>query len=134
MTSSSSPSSYYDGDNHGEDGSEHAARSANQCWNVLLPKIATDGRSRVTELSLVCDRVLQRARSYMGVSALPGKMKQPGALLCVEGAMMVSLLRESELHMWHTILLRHGQDQAPASTVGAHHDRPVAHAAQEQEA
>nr|CAB3495871.1 unnamed protein product [Digitaria exilis] len=61
-------------------------------------------------------------------------MKLLGALLCVEGAMMVSLLRGPELHMWHTNLLRHGQDQVPSSTVGAHHDRPVAQAAQEQEA
>jgi len=52
-------------------------------------------------------------------------MKLLGALLCVGGTMMVSLLRGPELHMWRTNLLRHAHDQAPANTAGAPHDMVV---------
>ncbi|CAL5043867.1 unnamed protein product [Urochloa decumbens] len=58
----------------------------------------------------------------LSLRKLPGKMKLLGALLCVGGTMMVSLLRGPELHMWRTNLLRHAHNQAPA---GAHHDKVV---------
>lgn len=61
----------------------------------------------------------------LSLRKLPGKMKLLGALLCVGGTMMVSLLRGPELHMWRTNLLRHAHDQAPANTAGAHHDMVV---------
>ncbi|CAN6214598.1 unnamed protein product [Urochloa humidicola] len=61
----------------------------------------------------------------LSLRKLPGKMKLLGALLCVGGTMMVSLLTGPELHMWRGNLLRHADDQAAANTAGAHHDKVV---------
>ncbi|WVZ91539.1 hypothetical protein U9M48_037696 [Paspalum notatum var. saurae] len=47
----------------------------------------------------------------LSLRKLPGKMKLLGALLCVGGTMMVSMLRGPELHMWRTNLLRHAHDR-----------------------
>nr|XP_034583864.1 WAT1-related protein At1g25270-like isoform X1 [Setaria viridis] len=54
----------------------------------------------------------------------PGKMKLLGALLCVGGTMLVSLLKGPPLHLWPTNLL--GYSQAPAANAtGAHHNMVV---------
>ena len=51
-------------------------------------------------------------------------MKLLGALLCVGGTMLVSLLKGPLLHLWPTNLL--GYSQAPAANAtGAHHNMVV---------
>jgi hypothetical protein len=49
-------------------------------------------------------------------------MKLLGALLCVGGMMVVSLLKGQLLHLWPTNLLGYSHAQAPASNAAAHHD------------
>ncbi|XP_062233814.1 WAT1-related protein At5g64700-like [Phragmites australis] len=52
----------------------------------------------------------------------PGRMKLLGALMCVGGTMVVSLIKGRLLHLWPTHLLKYSHAQPPASPTGVHHD------------
>lgn len=52
----------------------------------------------------------------------PGRMKLLGALTCVGGTMIVSLLKGRLLHLWPTHLLNYSHGDTPAATGGHHHD------------
>jgi len=51
----------------------------------------------------------------------PGRLKVLGALTCVGGTMIVSLLKGHLLHLWPAHLLKTSHAGAPASG-GHHHD------------
>ncbi|XP_062230193.1 WAT1-related protein At5g64700-like [Phragmites australis] len=50
----------------------------------------------------------------------PGKMKLLGALLCVGGTMVVSLIKGRLLHLWPAHLLKYSHTQPPVSATGVH--------------
>ncbi|KAL6606477.1 hypothetical protein ACP70R_042130 [Stipagrostis hirtigluma subsp. patula] len=52
----------------------------------------------------------------------PGRMKLLGALICVGGTMVVSLIKGQLLHLWPTHLLKYAHAPAPASSAVAHHN------------
>ncbi|TKW35451.1 hypothetical protein SEVIR_2G373300v4 [Setaria viridis] len=62
--------------------------------------------------------IMLRAEKLM-LTKRPGKMKLLGTLLCVCGAMVVSLFKGRRLHLWATRLLR--SQAAATSPTGLHH-------------
>jgi hypothetical protein len=56
----------------------------------------------------------------------PGRTKLLGALLCVGGMMVVTLLKGHPLHLWPTGILKASISQAPASPTGGHQHGMVA--------
>jgi hypothetical protein len=53
----------------------------------------------------------------------PGKMKPLSTLVCVSGAMIVSVFKGRLLHLWPTHLLRysHASPASPSNDDGVHH-------------
>jgi hypothetical protein len=69
----------------------------------------------------ICTSDLNFSRAEkLALRKRPGKMKLLGTLLCVGGAMVVSLFKGRRLHLWATQLLRcHAAATSP--TGGLHH-------------
>ncbi|TVU38297.1 hypothetical protein EJB05_11659, partial [Eragrostis curvula] len=55
----------------------------------------------------------------------PGKMKLLGTVVCVGGAMVVSMFKGRLLHLWSTNLLRYSQAASAESPNGLHHDMAI---------
>lgn len=73
-------------------------------------------------LRVWCDSYVNAFRAEkVALGKWPSRLKVLGALTCVGGTMIVSLLKGHLLHLWPTHLLKISHGSAPASG-GHHHD------------
>lgn len=70
----------------------------------------------------MCIHVILFRAEKMALGKWLGKMKLLGALLCVGGTMVVSLLKGRLLHLWPTNLLKYSGIHDPASSASTHHN------------
>nr|CAB3469195.1 unnamed protein product [Digitaria exilis] len=91
----------------------YGLRATNPAYSVIFLNL-------IPVVTFVIAVVVRAERVALG--KWPGRMKLLGALTCVGGTMIVSLLKGRLLHLWPTHLLNYSHGDTPAATGGHHHD------------